>query len=228
MPLFLLQAARRRFALGGPVAVPLESACHLRPFVVSELPQQASPATGVYTWKPRDSIWATLIKAPGPDTIVVLHADDAQHLHPHRMAPECALPQSCPPGTCLLGQVVADPGASTTTVSILLFDILQVGRGIDVAKLGAKVMTLHATLTAQTVSIKKTRRRRSDTGSCARSLEATLLQGRASACSGRATGGPRRPFVRLGGAFRTKSTTSLCSRRGGTRSRLAGSPGRAE
>lgn len=78
----------------------------------------------MFTWKPYNSLFVTLIKHTETSTAIYLHDSDM-----HFTATEAAsLGPGCPVNTVLLGQVVLDAEAQQSfRVMILLFDALQIG-----------------------------------------------------------------------------------------------------
>lgn len=78
----------------------------------------------LFTWKPVNSIFVTLIKNSPSTTAIYVHSSDM-----HYNASEAAsLGPGCPVNTVLLGQVFLDyDNENSYRVMILLFDALQIG-----------------------------------------------------------------------------------------------------
>lgn len=79
----------------------------------------------MYTWKPANSVFATLIKHTHSNTAIYLHDSDM-----HYAASEAAsLGPACPLNTVLLAQVILDQEENGEFATrILVFDALQIGQ----------------------------------------------------------------------------------------------------
>jgi hypothetical protein len=106
----------------------------------------------LYTWKPANSIWATIVKCSPCHTAFIFHDDD-DYGRAYRATPHWGLAQGCPPGSCFLGQVIFDDPPSAggggedddddndvthilrPPPSVVVFDILQIGDSMDTTSL---------------------------------------------------------------------------------------------
>jgi hypothetical protein len=82
-------------------------------------------SSSLFTWKPSDSIFVTLLKHSPNSTAVFLHDSDMHY----QASAACSLGPACPTGTVLLGQVLLDhsPEDLSYRIMVLLFDALQIG-----------------------------------------------------------------------------------------------------
>jgi hypothetical protein len=107
--------------------------------VLSEEAQCVQKSPPLYTWKPLNSIFVTLLKHTDTATAIYVHPSDMYY----SSAPLGCLGKGCPTGTALLAQVVLDlndedkPGGgggggggcneSVWNLSVLIFDAIQIG-----------------------------------------------------------------------------------------------------
>ena len=79
----------------------------------------------LFTWRPADSVFVTLIKYKSSETAIYIHASD---LH-YSCSQIACLGHSCPTNTVLLGQAVLDNclDEGCHKMHVLLFDALSIG-----------------------------------------------------------------------------------------------------
>jgi hypothetical protein len=77
-------------------------------------------------WRPRDSVFFTLIKYDKTTTILFSHEDNMFY----NCHPDVCLSAQCPVGTCLLAQFTLDsqPTSDILLPRLLVFDLLQDGQ----------------------------------------------------------------------------------------------------
>lgn len=141
---FLLQAVLRFFTCGKMISIPKCCVDKCRSIKIEKSYNQAGDSKMMFTWKPSPSIWVILVKSSSSNTAILIEEeeeDKSKIMRPYRMSPETSLSNSCPIGTCFLGQAfVDDIDTEFPRTKIMIFDLIQIGQSFDATSNGQIVV----------------------------------------------------------------------------------------